>query len=128
MVHVVRIFVELVLYGLFLDRMVPEIMTFAGRNFDILAGLTAPIVFYLYFVKKKMARKLFVLWNVFSLALLFNIVITAVLSAPFSFQQFGFEQPNVALFYFPYIWLPCCVVPIVLFSHLAVIAKELQTK
>src|SRR6476620_7386272 len=35
LIHVVRVPVELVLYWLFLGKLVPEVMTFAGRNFDI---------------------------------------------------------------------------------------------
>jgi hypothetical protein len=34
-------------------------------------------------------------------------------------QQLNFDQPNRAVLYFPYVWLPAIVVPIVLFSHLA---------
>ena len=39
-IHIVRIPVELTLYGLFIHKAVPQIMTFEGRNFDILCGLT----------------------------------------------------------------------------------------
>jgi hypothetical protein len=48
-----------------------------------------------------------------------NIVIIAILSAPTPMQKFGFEQPNVGVVYFPFIWLPTIIVPIVLFAHLA---------
>ena len=41
-----------------------------------------------------------------SLALLVNIVGNAILSAPFQFPQFAFDQPNHAVLYFPFIWLP----------------------
>jgi hypothetical protein len=49
--------------------------------------------------------------------MLLNIVVIAVLSMPFPIQQFGFGQPAIALFYFPYIWLPGCLVPMVIFAH-----------
>ena len=39
-----RVFVEILLWMLFVASMLPEHMTFEGRNFDILAGLTAPLV------------------------------------------------------------------------------------
>ena len=52
--HIVRIPVELILYGLFLEKAVPELMTFAGRNFDILAGITAPFIYYFGFVKNQL--------------------------------------------------------------------------
>lgn len=31
---------------------------------------------------------------------------------------FGFEQPNRAILYFPFIWLPAIVVPTVFIAHL----------
>ena len=46
-VHTIRIGVELLLLQLFIIGQIPEVMTFEGRNWDILAGLTAPfMVFY----------------------------------------------------------------------------------
>ena len=123
LVHVVRIPVEIVLYWLFLYEKVPELMTFEGRNFDILAGLTAPIVYYFGFVKKKLDRKFIVIWNGLGLLLLMNIVINAILSAPLPFQQFAFDQPNIAIFYFPFIWLPTFIVPVVLFAHMVAIQR-----
>ncbi|WP_374950574.1 hypothetical protein [Mucilaginibacter sp.] len=123
LLHIVRIPVELTLYWLYQHKVVPEVMTFSGRNFDILSGLSAPLVYYLAFVKKAISNKMLLGWNIVCLLLLANIVFTAVLSAPFSIQQFGFEQPNIALLYFPYTWLPCFIVPIVFMAHLVSIKK-----
>jgi len=124
LLSVVRIPVEIVLYWLFLNKAVPELMTFAGRNFDIISGLTSPVVYFLCF-KGKVVRnkKILLAWNFVSLLLLLNIVINAVFSAPFSFQQFAFDQPNIAVLYFPFVWLPCYIVMVVLFSHLVSIKK-----
>ena len=121
-----RIPVELTLLWLFLYKAVPELMTFEGRNFDILSGLSAPIIYYFGFVKKQLSSKIILLWNFICLGLLFNIVIHAILSAPFYFQQFAFNQPNIALLYFPFVWLPACIVPLVLFSHLVSIRRILM--
>jgi hypothetical protein len=126
LLHIVRIPVELVLFWLFLAKTVPELMTFEGRNFDILSGLTAPIIYYFGFVKLKMNRKIILLWNFICLGLLLNIVVNAALSAPSPIQKFAFDQPNIAVLYFPFIWLPCCVVPLVLLSHLASIRQLLK--
>jgi hypothetical protein len=123
LIHIVRIPVELTLYWLYLHKAVPELMTFEGRNFDIFCGLTAPFVYYFGFIKNVLSKKALIAWNIICLLLLANIVVTAVLSAPFRFQQYGFEQPNIALFYFPFVWLPAFVVPVVLFSHLVVIKR-----
>jgi hypothetical protein len=126
LLHVVRVPVELGLYLLFLLKGIPEIMTFEGRNFDILAGITAPIVYYFGFVKNKLSTKFLLLWNVFGLLLLLNIVVTAVLSVKSSFQQFALNNPATAIAYFPYNWLPSIIVPLVLLSHLVCVKKFSQ--
>lgn len=124
--HTIRIPVELVLFWLFIHKAVPELMTFEGRNLDILAGLTAPIVYYFGFIKKRFNNRIMLFWNFVCLGLLLNIVVNAVLSVPTPVQQFAFDQPNIAILYFPFIWLPCCVVPLVLLSHLATIRQLLN--
>jgi hypothetical protein len=128
LLHIVRIPVELTLLMLYLHGFVPEVMTFEGRNFDIICGLTAIPVYYFGFIKHKLNRKILLAWNILCLILLINIVSTAVLSAPFSFQQMAFDQPNIALLYFPFVWLPGFIVPIVLFSHIVAIRKLVINK
>lgn len=124
--HVVRVPVEITLYFLFVSSLVPELMTFEGKNFDILSGLTAPLIAYFGYNQKKLSKTLLLTWNFLCMALLVNIVTTAVLSAPFPFQQLAFDQPNVGVFYFPFSWLPGVVVPLVLFSHLVCIRQLLR--
>ena len=129
-VNTVRVLVELVLYWLCLYKAVPLIMTFEGANFDILAGITAPIVAYFAFRKPFLSRAVvtgLLAWNVVCLGLLLTIVRFALLSAPTPFQQFGFEQPNIAIAYFPFSWLPTFIVPVILFGHLASI-RQLWTR
>jgi hypothetical protein len=91
-IHIVRIPVEIVLYWLFIGKVVPELM------------------------------------NVISLGLLLNVVANGMLSAPTPFQQFGFEQPNIAVLHFPFMFLPACIVPIILFSHLSSIRQLVFNK
>ncbi len=119
LLNVIRIPVEIVLLWLFQNGQVPQLMTFEGRNFDILSGLTAPIIAWLAFRNGKTNRPLLIVWNIFALLLLINIVADAVLSIPTPFQRLAFEQPNRAVLYFPFVWLPAVVVPIVLSTHLA---------
>ena len=123
LLHVVRIPVELVLLWLFQAGQVPQLMTFEGRNFDILSGLTAPIIYFLAFRSGKINRPLLIGWNVIALGLLANIVAIAFLSFKSPMQKLAFDQPNVGVTYFPFIWLPSVIVPIVLFSHLASLWK-----
>lgn len=122
-IHIIRIPVEFSLFWLFLVKLVPEQMTFEGINFDILSGLTAPFVIF-YGIRKRKVNRIFLLWwNITCLVLLFSIVVVAILSAPFPFQKIGALQPNVAIFYFPFVLLPTLVVPIVLFAQLAAIIR-----
>ena len=126
--HIIRIPVEIVLFWLFQEKMIPEVMTFEGRNFDILSGITAPFVAWLGFRGGKINRPLLIVWNIFALGLLVNIVVTAILSFPFPFQQMAFDQPNRAVLYFPFNWLPTVIVPLVLFSHLIGLWQLLTVK
>ena len=119
LLHIIRIPVELVLLWLFQQKLVPQLMTLEGRNLDILSGISAPLIFWLAFRNGKINHSLLIIWNILALGLLFNIVINAILSFPFPFQQFAFDQPNRGVLYFPFVWLPTVIVPIVLFSHLA---------
>jgi hypothetical protein len=128
LLHVIRIPVELVLLWLFQNGLVPQVMTFEGRNFDILSGITAPVIFWLAFRGGKVNRPLLVVWNVLALGLLVNIVTTALLAFPSPAQRTAFDQPNIAIAYFPFNWLPAIVVPVVLFSHLASLWKLLTNK
>ena len=121
--NVVRVPVELVLYWLFIHKLVPQAMTFEGRNLDILAGLTAPLVAYFAFAKNLLGRKVVLVWNLLALALLLNIVAMAVLSIPSPLQKMAFDQPNVAVLYFPFCWLPSFIVPLVLFGHVVSIRR-----
>lgn len=126
--HTLRIPVELVLFWLFVNKTVPELMTFEGRNFDIVSGISAPIIFYFGFVKKELTKSILLIWNFICMVLLLNIAFNAILSLPSLFQQFAFDQPNIAILHFPFVLLPAVLVPLVLFSHLVIIRQLLSNK
>lgn len=70
LLHVVRLPVELVLYWLALHKAVPELMTFEGRNFDILSGISAPIILFSCFNGTAIKnRRLLLTWNFICLGL-----------------------------------------------------------
>ncbi|MBD1209684.1 MAG: hypothetical protein H9535_14720 [Ignavibacteria bacterium] len=124
--NIVRIPVEIVLFWLFLNKAIPELMTFEGRNFDIIAGITAPIIAYFGFTKTKLNRQTILIWNFICLGLLINIIVNALFAAPSPIQKFAFDQPNIAILHFPFSWLPTFIVPIVLFGHLTSIRQLLK--
>ena len=89
-------------------------------------GISAPIVFILLFIKKRINTRFLLLWNFICLILLGNIVIIALLSAQTPLQRLSLEQPNIGVTYFPFVWLPTVIVPIVLFAHIASIKQLLH--
>jgi hypothetical protein len=126
--NIVRVPVEIVLFWLYLHKTIPELMTFEGRNFDIIAGITAPLIAYFGLTKAILNRRIILIWNIICLALLVNIVVNALFSAPTPIQVFAFDQPNIAILYFPFSWLPTFIVPIVLLGHLSSIRQLLKQK
>ncbi|MBP6586382.1 MAG: hypothetical protein KA215_12035 [Flavobacterium sp.] len=112
------------MYKLFLQKQVPILMTFKGWNFDILMGISAVfILLYLLLTKRKLSRAFILIWNLLGLLLLANIVIIGILSAPLPIQQLAFDQPNIAVLQFPFIFLPALLVPLVFLSHILTIKK-----
>ncbi len=124
LLHSLRVIVEAVfLYQLAKAGLVSDIVTFEGRNFDILPGLSATLLWWLFFRKQSITRKTMLIWNALSLSILLFTISQAILSAPLPFQQFDFEQPTMAIFYFPFILLPGFVAPTMIFSHIIALHK-----
>lgn len=126
-IHVVRLPVELSLYALALAKQVPWSMTYYGHNFDIVFGISAPLVAFAMYSKKWMSHSVFLGWNILGIISLLIIVITAIGAAPSPLQMWDFERPNYAVLHFPFSWLPSFIVPLVLLSHLILIRKCLLT-
>jgi hypothetical protein len=122
-----RIIVELILWLLFHQHAIPEQMTFEGRNWDILTGISAPIVAYLY-SKGSITRKALIIWNVIGLLLLFNIVTIALLSTPSPMRVFMNDPANTIIAKFPFIWLPGFIVPLALLLHVMSLKQLLKVK
>lgn len=111
--QVFRVFVELVLWAMVIDNLIPIQMSFEDRNLDVLTGLTAPLAAWLIGSN----RKALVVWNILGLALLVNIVGTALLSMPTPFRVFHNEPANTIVLSFPFIFLPGLLVPLAYGLH-----------
>ena len=98
-------------------------MTFEGRNFDIFSGLSTPVVYYFAFVNNRVNEPLLLIWNFNCLALVVNVAVVGLLSGPTPFQQFAFEQPNIAIAHFLFNLLLSFLVPLVILAHLASIRQ-----
>ncbi len=114
--QVFRVFVEILLWTLLLQNLLPVQMSFEGRNFDILTGLTAPVAAW-WVARKKWSPGLLLAWNVAGLILLLNIVVIAILSMPTPLRVFPKEPASTIVTTFPFIWLPGLLVPLAYALH-----------
>ena len=112
--QVFRVFVEILLWLLFIQNIAPVQMSFEGRNFDVLTGLSAPFVAYIL----SNNRTALFIWNILGLALLANILTIAILSLPTPFRIFMNEPANTIVTHFPFVWLPGLLVPMAYGLHL----------
>jgi hypothetical protein len=113
-----RLPLELAMHAMYERGITPEQMSYAGRNFDIVTGITALIVAPLLATGRG-GRRLALAWNVLGLALVVNVVIIAVLSTP-TFRFFGDERLNVWVTYTPFVWLPSVMVLAAFTGHLLI--------
>jgi len=109
---------EVIFVWLLANNLMPIQMTFEGRNFDVLVGITAPFIAYFGYHKKVLPKWLLVAWNIGGIVLLVNIVTIAILSMPTSFQVFTNLPHNTIVFYAPFNFIPFFFVPLALFGHL----------
>ena len=85
-IHRFRIVMEVMLFIAYLGDIFPFQMTFLGFNMDIIAGITAIFAGKIFFRKGKFFKPETVIWNVFGILLLANIVFITVVSTPSIFR------------------------------------------
>lgn len=113
-----RIFMELFLWMGFLGKYVPLQMTFLWLNQDIIVGLTAPFAAWLFFGKQRYQKPEAIMWNVFGIALLLNVLIIGIFSNPSPLRVFLNEPSSIFVNQFPFIWIVSFIVPFALAMHL----------
>ena len=121
-----RILVEIVLWRLAVAGAIPELLSFHGRNVDILVGLTAPVVAYACFVRRAWPARVAVWWNWAGIVILLNVVVHAQLSTPTPWRIFETDPPATFIADWPYIWLPAFLVPLAWLLH-AVSLRQLRS-
>lgn len=117
-----RILVELCLALLYHHGAVPRQMTIEGRNFDLLSGLTALMIAWLA-TSKRLPTWGLLIWNLFGLGLLLNIVVISVISMPLPMRMFFNEPANLIVTAWPFVWLPVFLVQMALLGHLLVFRR-----
>jgi len=113
-----RLPLELAMHRLAERGIMPEQMSYSGRNFDIVTGITALVVAALVW-RGLAGPGLVRLWNLMGLALLANIVTVAIISTP-RFAAFGPDRVNVFVMVTPFVWLPAVLVLAALAGHLLI--------
>lgn len=126
-----RIVLEIVLASLAVQNLLPVEMSYHGRNFDILIGISAVILSVA--IKKygeEKLRGLTIVWNFIGIALVTNVAVHGMLSAPYPFKVLNLSLDNAVVGYFPATWLPLFLVPTAYFLHFVSLRRafSLNTK
>jgi len=119
-----RVVVELLMHRAYVEGLMPVQMSYSGRNFDIVTGITA-IALGAWLAGGTPPRWLVLAWNTLGLALLANIVTVALLSAPTPMRVFMNEPANVWITHAPWVWLPAVMVFAALTGHVLVYRRLL---
>lgn len=111
-----RVPIELGLFGLYAAGRLPKHLTLEGRNFDLLVGLSAPLV-ALAVSRGLLGRRGLLAWHAASLALLANVVGMAITTMPGPLHLAWPGVSNTIIAEWPFVWLPGFLVPVALFGH-----------
>jgi hypothetical protein len=110
-----RIGVELLLHRLWMDGLAPRVVTYQGRNIDILIGLSAPLIGWIS-TRGRWGERLALGWNVIGLLTLANAITLSALTAP-GLNLIHSEVPNTAIGGFPFIYVAGFFAPLAMALH-----------
>lgn len=116
--QVFRLPLELVMHQAAVEGVMPWVMSFSGRNFDIVTGLLAPVA--AWSLARGGPRWVATAFNVVGAALLINVVGVAILTMPTPIRQFFEDPPNVWVSYPPFVLLPGALVVLAAWSHVVI--------
>ena len=124
-----RIVVELLLHRAYAEGLMPVQMSWSGRNFDVVTGITAALLAPILARQgAAWSRALVFAWNTLGLGLLLNVVTIAILSAPTPMRRFMNEPANTWITQFPFVWLPTVMVFAALAGHLVIYRRLLADR
>jgi hypothetical protein len=117
-----RVIVELLLHRAYAEGLMPVQMSYAGRNFDIVTGISAALL-GTWLTIGRGSKALVAAWNTVGVLLLANILVVALLSSPTPFRRFMNEPSNVWVTHAPWVWLPTVMVFAAVFGHVALFRR-----
>lgn len=112
-----RIAVEILLWLLFTNHLLPVQMTFEGLNWDILSGILGLVMLIVLRMNNGFSEAAILIYNLIGLMLLINIVTIAILSFPTEYRYFTNEPANRIVAIFPFVLLPGILVPLAYYLH-----------
>lgn len=118
--QVFRVIVELFLHQLWLNGLIPKMMTFEGANVDIFVGASAPLIAWLS-MRGRTGLKLAQIWNALGLLVLANVVVRAILTTPGPLHLIHTEVPNLMIGTFPFTFIPGFFVVLAVVLHVLAI-------
>lgn len=108
-----------------------ELVTIKGYNFDMIVGLSAPIMVLVMYLSKEIPYKLLLAWNYFGLIILACTVFLFISTAFFP-QIHGYEVTPLTKDFgmYPYVLVAGLLMPSAVFIHILSIIqlKKLKTK
>lgn len=111
---------ELAMHQAAVAHVMPNALSFSGRNFDIVTGVTALLLAPLV-AAGRAPRALVVAWNLMGLGFLAVIMFIAVATMPGN--PLAGELPNTWVCYVPFVWLPTVLVPAAIAGHVLVFRR-----
>jgi hypothetical protein len=115
-----RVGVELLLYRLYVEGLVPKLMTYEGGNVDIAIGLSAPLAAWVA-TRGRAGLRWALAWNVAGIVALANVAIRAVGTAPGALNFLHSEVPNLAVGMFPFTYVAGLFAPLAVIGHVLAI-------
>lgn len=110
-----RLPLELVMHQAAVEGVMPTVLTWTGRNWDVLTGLLAPVA--AWGLHRGWPRAVTWAFNLLGAGLLLNVVTVAVLASPGPLQRIDTNVPNVWITTPPFVLLPCVLVALAAISH-----------
>lgn len=116
--QVFRFPLELLMHRAYVEGLMPVQMSYSGRNYDIVTGISAGLL-ACWLAWGRVPRWVVAAWNALGFVLLVNIVTIALVSTP-RLRWFGDDRVNTFVAYPPFVWLPAVLVTAALVAHILV--------
>jgi hypothetical protein len=124
-----RILVETLFVFSVADGILHSNVTIEGYNFDMILGLSAPVIAFLAFGKNMISEKMVILWNYIGIAILASVIFV-FLSTIFLPELYGSESSLMSLTFtnYPYTLIAGFLMPVGVFMHVLSIVQLRKSK